>query len=316
MKHIYQKFIPLWLKNKIQRFRIKIWRFRIKIQRSKIFTFRCTESELKRLEIIRYFEKRIKTIKDKEELAIAIFFLDNDFSVFPYNFTKNYNADGIIVFIDDECKMKYILHENKRMYFPEGWEANTISNYYNGLLIEQDPKSPHRYETNDFHVKEGDIIADIGSAEGMWALSNVENSKKIYLFECEKEWIKPLRKTFEPWKEKVHVINKYVSNINDEKNITLDKFFKGKEINFIKADIEGAELSLLEGAMAITMRNELKIILCTYHRQNDANDLQNILNERKFITEYSKGYMIFIHDENLSPPYLRRGVIRAKKTVQ
>jgi hypothetical protein len=270
---------------------------------------------LKALEIIKHFEKRAKITDDIEELDIAKFFLYNDFSIFPYDFTKDYNANDIKIFMDDDGEMKYILHENKRMYFPEDWEMIKISNYYNSLLIEQDLESPHRYETDDFHVEKGDVIADIGSAEGMWALSNVEKSKEIHLFECEKEWIKPLQKTFEPWKEKVHIINKYISNIDDEKNITLDKYFNGKEINFIKADIEGAELSLLEGAMNIIMRSDLKIILCTYHRQNDANDLQRILNGKNFITEYSKRYMIFIHDENLSPPYLRRGIIRAKKTT-
>lgn len=30
-------------------------------------------------------------------------------------------------------------------------------------------------------------------------------------------------------------------------------------------------------------------------------------------TEFTKGYMIFINDETLSEPYLRKGLIRASK---
>ena len=38
-----------------------------------------------------------------------------------------------------------------------------------------------------------------------------------------------------------------------------------------------------------------------------------VLVKKGFITEYSKGYMIFVYDDIISPPYLRRGLIRARK---
>lgn len=133
--------------------------------------------------------------------------------------------------------MKYVIHEKKRLYFPKDWEIENIRSYYNNLCIEQDKDSPHRYETDRFVVQEGDVIADVGAAEGIWALHNAEKAEKIYLFECDKKWIATLQKTFEPWKEKYVIIDKYVSNTNDDKNVTLDSFLRKKRINFIKADI-------------------------------------------------------------------------------
>jgi len=51
-----------------------------------------------------------------------------------------------------------------------------------------------------------------------------------------------------PWKEKVVIVNKFISNTTEDNHITLDDFLAGNKIDFIKADIEGAERKLLKGA--------------------------------------------------------------------
>ncbi|MDR0737564.1 MAG: FkbM family methyltransferase, partial [Prevotellaceae bacterium] len=172
------------------------------------------------------------------------------------------------------------------------------------------------YETAGFHVSESDVVVDAGVAEGNFALSVIEKVKKIYLFEMDKAWITALEATFAPWKEKVVIVNKYVSDVNEKNRITLDAFFGNEKIDFIKADIEGAEIQLLEGAKAILSRKTpLKAVLCTYHKHNDAEMLQQTLAEKGFRTEFSNGYMIFFYEmcDKFEPPYLRRGLIRAEK---
>jgi hypothetical protein len=256
---------------------------------------------------------------DDEILEIIEYFKDNQLSVFPYNFTKNYlpfYSFKIKVYHDKISKMKYVLHKNKRLYFPKTWNSIQIRLYYNMLCKEQDIASPHRYETLEYTVKNGDIIADIGAAEGIWALAYAGIAAKIYLFECSQEWITALEKTFEPWKENVVIVNKFISNITQYRggSITLDDFINGEKINFIKADIEGMELKLLEGAAkTLAKADDLKLLLCTYHRKDDADNLRVFLERKGYITEYSKGYMLFWGDENLEEPYLRRGLIRATK---
>ncbi|MDR1140409.1 MAG: hypothetical protein LBL62_01865 [Planctomycetaceae bacterium] len=69
--------------------------------------------------IINYFRTLDKENQDWEILEVINYFQNNSFSVFPYDFTKKYIADHLDVFTDKECNMKYILHENKRMYFPQ-----------------------------------------------------------------------------------------------------------------------------------------------------------------------------------------------------
>jgi hypothetical protein len=66
-----------------------------------------------------YFENEFDADAEKQE--IANFLKHNPITVFPYNFAGKYNADSIEVNFDANCGMSYVLHENKRMYFPKDW---------------------------------------------------------------------------------------------------------------------------------------------------------------------------------------------------
>lgn len=69
--------------------------------------------------------------------------------------------------------------------------------------------------------------------------------------------------------------------------IRLDDFIKKngiKKVDFIKADIEGMERDLLLGAEEIIKKFHPKISICTYHRPDDPNILQKII--QNFIPEY------------------------------
>lgn len=232
--------------------------------------------------------------------------------MFPYENTRKYSKNDIEVIYDISCKMNYVMHNGKRLYFPARFDKS-IKNYYNALRKEQDAQSPHRYEVDGFIVREGDIIADVGAAEGNWALDNIEKAGRVYLFETDGFWVEALSKTFEPWKEKVTIVNKFVSNKNTKNETTLDEYFKDKRLDFIKADIEGAEISLLLGAKNVLADNSnLKLLICTYHRQDDGKRIKEILESSGYYTEYSQKYMLYINDPELEEPYIRRGLIRAR----
>jgi len=266
-------------------------------------------------ERIRHYFLSLNPNKQESEIQEIIeYFRKNDFSVFPYNFTQKYRNLKINSIYDKTCEMYYILHNGKRMYFPQNWTELQMRGYYTGLCLEQDENSPHRYETKDFSPKKGDTIVDVGAAEGIWALTYADIAKKIYLFECNPSWEQALRKTFEPYKEKTIIVNKYVSDKSEGENIMLDDYFDNETVNFIKADIEGYELKLLAGMVRIlTREKDIKLLLCTYHNKIDAEELKVGLEKFGFYTEYSKKYMLFIYDENLELPYVRRGLVRARK---
>jgi hypothetical protein len=265
-------------------------------------------------DIIRFLKQELKNHPDPEKTDVLNFLKKNPLTMFPYSFIRKYESENINVYTDPSCNMRYILYDNKKLYFRKDWDAQKIQEAYKWLSYDQDIDSPHRYEYADFTVQNGDVVVDAGAAEGNFALSVIEKVEKMYLFECEQEWIEALQMTFAPWKEKVVIVNQYISDNNDNNSTTLDDFLKGEEINFLKADIEGAELQLLNGAKnTLTAENNLRIAICTYHKQNDAEELSKFLTNFNFNTEFSKGYLIYTADKLLSPPYLRRGLIRATK---
>ncbi len=66
------------------------------------------------------------------------------------------------------------------MYFRKNMNKGQVESNYKSLLAEHDKRSPHRYLTSTFHPENGDIIIDVGAAEGISALNNIEKAKKIF----------------------------------------------------------------------------------------------------------------------------------------
>ncbi|MDR0733543.1 MAG: FkbM family methyltransferase [Dysgonamonadaceae bacterium] len=179
---------------------------------------------------------------------------------------------------------------------------------YRGLLIEQDPESAHRY-VKSYDELTGKTLLDIGAAEGIFALDTIEYVKKVYVFECEEEWIEPLQMTFAPWKEKVEFVYKYVSDKNDDRCITLDSFMKGKEQEnlFIKMDIEGAELSALYGARQLLADvPSVTLSVCTYHKADDAKNIPLFLSSFGYRCQFTPGFLYIASK-------MRKAICRAGK---
>ena len=95
----------------------------------------------------------------------------------------------------------------------------------------------------------GKVFVDVGCAEGYSSLEIIEEAKHVYLFEQDEQWLEAIRATFEPWQDKVTIVQKYVSDHNSSREQTLDDFFNNQtnEHLFLKMDIEGAERHALAG---------------------------------------------------------------------
>ncbi len=251
-----------------------------------------------------------------EEISIVLDYIKNRrIAMIPYCFQDEYIEDSIEVLYDTETGLHYVMHEGKRLYFKKRWGKKRIRLSFNELRKEQDIRSPHCYETDGFKVEKGDVLVDIGAAEGIFALSNVEQAGRIVLFESGKEWIEPLKATFAPWKEKVTIVNKFAGDVTNAKCTTLDDYFSPEEkLAFLKIDVEGAESKVLSGCKRIFSEGKsLKVAICTYHKAEDERELNGILKQNGFETSHSEGFLIIYTDRKLKAPYLRRGLIRAIK---
>lgn len=253
-------------------------------------------------------------IDDAQAQQVAAYVRENGVKIFPYHFTETYKEQDILVYNDDQSGLKYVLMDGKRLYFKRRWSESRIRRSFHDLTIEQDVDSPHRYLTPDFNLSSEDIVADFGAAEGNFALAVVEKVSKIYLFECDPEWIEALEHTFAPWKEKVEIIPKFVSDFNDYLHCSGDVFFQDRQLTFLKIDVDGGERPLLKGfEQLLRQRKGLKIALCTYHQHGDEAEFTMWLQQAGFQVNPSQGYMIFYYDKKIQPPYIRRALIRGVK---
>lgn len=263
--------------------------------------------------ILKHFASLPANDVNDEQREVLDYLENNPVRIFPYQFHDNYSAEKIEVFFDPRNGMRYVMQEGKRLYFKKRWSENRIKRAYSDLVREQDINSPHRYLTDSFTIGKNDVLADIGAAEGNFSLSVIEKVKKIYLFEFDHEWTEALKATFAPWAEKVEIINKYVSDLDDESHVMFDTFYtKKKDITFLKIDVDGAESIVLDSCNEVFKGTEaFKVALCTYHKNNDEKDFTLLLKNYGFSIAPSKGYMIHYYDKKMKAPFLRRGLIRA-----
>jgi len=254
---------------------------------------------------------------NEEILKIVDYLKNHDLHIFNYYFTQKYDDMDIQIQFDKRIGLYYALFEGKPMYFARyinSWEK--AYNYYKFISLEQDLESPHRYITDDFNIDENSIIVDAGAAEGNFGLSVVEGAKKLYLFEPSLNWVEALQYTFAPYKEKVVIVNRYLSDYVSTDTIKLDELISNERVNFIKLDIEGEEYHALRGAeQTILHSDKIKCVACTYHQENDFIAMSEFFRKFNMEIKASKGYMWFPYDRDpvYSLPSLRRGLIRAEK---
>ena len=270
-----------------------------------------------RTSILNYYANLPET-PSSEIHEVLEYLKSNPIAVFPYDFQNKYDAEKIEV-LDDKVKgLRYVMLDGKKLYFKKRWSKKRIRHSFNELTKEQDAKSPHRYLNDEFKIEDGEVLVDIGVAEGNFALEAVEKASRIIMFETDVEWIEALNATFEPWKDKVLIVNKFVSDITNSSNTTLDDFIGSDEkITFLKIDVDGAESRLMKGCKRILSEQKpLKVAICTYHKHQDEEEFNSLLIRNGFETTHSDGFILFYYDKKIKAPYLRRGLIRAVKKVK
>lgn len=176
---------------------------------------------------------------------------NNELNVFNYNFIDKYLNMDVKVRYDKNAKMHYIIENERYLYFKRGMKPEEIVEYYRGISMEQDIESPHRYLTDKgIKFNDGDMVIDLGGAEGNFVFENIDKISKAIIVECDKDWVDALKMTFKDM-PKVVIINKMISDKTDVTTISIDdlirKYDNGRK-KFVKMDIEGMEVKALNGA--------------------------------------------------------------------
>ena len=180
----------------------------------------------------------------------------------------------------------------------------------------------HYYQKEHTEVEQGEIILDIGTAEGLFPLTVIDKCSHVYMIEPSILFYKCLGKTFSDFSEKVTIFNTAVGNedgmisfdenslegmISFDKNENINKitirkidslFNNGEKITYLKADIEGFELEMLKGAEEVIKRNKPKIAITTYHIPNNPAEIISLI--KSYVPEYNY-YVKGIYEKTPKP---------------
>lgn len=240
---------------------------------------------------------------------------------FPY-YPDNQNI-AVETGFDVALGLPFVVHKNKKLYFPKGFSKDDAAGVYLNYLqvekllgVEDAEGTPHQYQSPNVQVEEGDVVFDIGAAEGLFALDQIDKASRVVIVESASQWREPLRHTFAPYGEKVAIVEKLVSAVDTDGTVSLGKLLLETDFSsaFIKMDIEGCELSsLMSAADALRDKSGIKMAVASYHRQHDAYELGKLFDSLGYSTEFSNGYMLFNSYDVPEPPFFRKGILRAKK---
>lgn len=259
------------------------------------------------------FEEKYKDSQDEEIQKTLHYWKDHDLSVF--NQYVEEKEEYWEVYWDSIENMPFINFEDKRMYFPGDtkFAEKDGKKVIKNLLNEQQPTSPHLYLKDDIVIHNGDVVVDAGVCEGNFILRYIEKVSKAYLFESDKRWRKPLELSMKKFSDKVVLCNKYLGKLNDAGTVTLDAVVYGR-LDFLKMDIEGAEINALMGGKDVLTNNNVKCAICSYHNKDDEQKIKEILHTYGYKTNTSNGNMVFYWDTNIfSDVSFRKGIVYGRK---
>jgi FkbM family methyltransferase len=179
------------------------------------------------------------------------------------------------------------------------------------------PMLDHDYE-KFFRIKKGDVVVDVGAHVGLFAYSVAKRAKMVVAIECEPKNLEQLHSNLRNFRN-VLVVGKALWNckgrlplyvgawsgghslIRDPTSApwnreimvdadTLDNVLRDlriAEVDFVKMDIEGAEIEALEGASE-TLKKISRIVVASYHERNGVKTIHKVI--RKLIDNGFKVY--------------------------
>lgn len=186
-------------------------------------------------------------------------------------------------------------------------------------------EGPYELKEPEIKIKNEDVVLDCGANMGLFSVLALNRGGEVYCFEPAPHTRGYLEEYKNLYPDRMHIFpyaladkegdtEFYVgSDLNGENSIsnlsgtgkecirvpvkTIDHFVKENgisRVDFIKADIEGAERHMLSGAKETMKKFAPKLAICTYHLKDDPKVLEEIIRQAnpdyKIIHRYKKIY--------------------------
>lgn len=214
-----------------------------------------------------------------------------------YDLGTHYNFNGLIltkekfnldlffnVIYPHLKELKYQPEEVKSFYrsLKKKWKSLMFYSANPLFLVNKKGIIAHgaTYFMNACRIEKNDVAIDLGAAPGDFgALAICHGAQKVYCFDIKTD--SSLMNTSLLNEQKITSISSYVSDYQKEGfSTTLDHFAAGipsERINFIKMDIEGAEIEAINGAKNVIARHQPKMAICVYHDYSHYHRIKNAI---------------------------------------
>ena len=254
-----------------------------------------------------YIKSSINTFKKYDDICKQLF---------NKSLNKEYvNIENKIKLSCDAIKLNYDLFKYEF--------ADIIAPYLRNYDINENVFFEGPYEYNNVIIEKDDFVIDCGANVGLFTsvAANRAFDGKVFSFEPVSKTYDVLMKTSKLYNNVIAIkkglydsnevldidlsfyeenqgVSTVVKNLKKENNtylsekievITLDDFVKInniQKVDCIKADIEGSERFMIEGAKEVISKFAPKLSICTYHLKDDPEFLENL------ILKYNPNYII------------------------
>ncbi len=206
--------------------------------------------------------------------------------------------------VRDEYLVCYLRGLNRPLYWPRSiakrWLYQVISEAFYA-------RDPHYYEIPETQVRSGDTVVDCGAAEGLFSLRVLGRAKRCYLIEPSSRFQRALALTFAEVSD-VEVVPMALGAVSGSLRFTedsimsamsetgaltvtvetLDHLFyeQGIRVDYLKMDLEGAEMNVLVGAEQTIRKFRPRIAVTLYHVGQNADEtvtyLQSLVPEYRY----------------------------------
>jgi FkbM family methyltransferase len=204
----------------------------------------------------------------------------------------------------DEFDVVYLKNIKDPLYWPIKFSRGSLR-----LIINEtaNPYDWHHYEHETTPVHADDVVVDLGAADGLFSLNVVNRCRKVIMIEPNPLFGLSLEKTFKSYiaeqkavllKFAAGSIEKRVNLFDNGGSSTVDATVDGncimcpldallaaeKDVNYIKADVEGAEMDVLQGAREVIKKHKPKMAITCYHPENDPDAMITLV--KSIVPEY------------------------------
>ncbi len=214
---------------------------------------------------------------------------------------KHFPNISVVEQDDKYIQLQIVTH---RYYWPREVNWNGLAWMHQEVFVPAS-RNFHAYEFAGVQIKPGDHVIDAGASEGFFTQYALQRGARVLALEPVPSLAEALKKTFAAeiacgqvkvipvalaaTSARAHLDLKqeriYESQLSSTgleiQTICLDDIAGQEPVDFIKMDIEGAEVNAIRGGAKLITTNKPRLAIAVYHQQENARQVCQLLREMR-----------------------------------